>query len=80
MLQEPEELESGVGAGTQDVTELDAWQKCGALAAVGMTIDEVPHITPRIWSADACASLRPSPPPRCLKHMKDWDVSRVLYI
>ena len=40
-LQEPEELESGAGAGTQNVTELDAWQKCGALAAVGMTIDEV---------------------------------------
>ena len=34
-------MESGAGAGTQDVTELDAWQKCGALAAVGMTIDEV---------------------------------------
>ena len=41
MFQEPEALEAGAGAGTQDVTELDAWQKCGALAAVGMTIDEV---------------------------------------
>ena len=42
LMQEPEPLESGAGAGTQDVTELDAWQKCGALAALGMTIDEVP--------------------------------------
>ena len=41
-VQEPETLEPGAGAGTQDVTELDAWQKCGALAAVGMSTQEVP--------------------------------------
>ena len=40
-MQEPETLEPGAGAGTQDVTELDAWQKCGALAAVGMSVQEV---------------------------------------
>ncbi len=35
-------LEPGAGAGSQDVTELDAWQKCGALSAVGMSVQEVP--------------------------------------
>ncbi|DBA81315.1 TPA: hypothetical protein ACH3X2_006925 [Trebouxia sp. C0005] len=39
--QEPETLQPGAGAGTQDVTELDAWQKCGALAAVGMSVQEI---------------------------------------
>ncbi|KAL0039508.1 hypothetical protein WJX77_000232 [Trebouxia sp. C0004] len=39
--QEPETLEPGAGAGTQDVTELDAWQKCGALAAIGMSVQEI---------------------------------------
>ena len=56
LAQEPEVLEPGAGAGTQDVTELDAWQKCGALAAVGMSIDEVssPHLLclhPEVMSA-----------------------------
>ena len=40
-VQEPETLEPGAGAGTQDVTELDAWLKCSALAAVGMSVQEV---------------------------------------
>lgn len=43
-VQEPEVLEPGAGAGMQDVTELDAWQKCAALSAVGMSVQEVlPH-------------------------------------
>ena len=36
-----EVLELGAGAGRQDVTELDAWQKCGALSAIGMSVKEV---------------------------------------
>ncbi len=48
-VQEPETLEPGAGAGTQDVTELDAWQKCGALAAVGMSVQEVrPCLSPSV--------------------------------
>ena len=39
--EQDEELELGAGAGTQDVTELDAWQKCGALSAIGMSVKEV---------------------------------------
>ena len=62
-VQEPEELEPGAGAGMQDVTELDAWQKCGALSAVGMSVQEVlPHDRDDSlyigqtaqWSADCC--------------------------
>lgn len=41
LVQEPEELEPGAGAGQQDVTELDAWLKCGALSALGMPVQEV---------------------------------------
>lgn len=41
VLQEPEALEPGAGAGQQDVTELDAWLKCGALSALGMPVQEV---------------------------------------
>ena len=53
-VQEPETLEPGAGAGTQDVTELDAWQKCGALAAVGMSIQEVPfHSVRRLKHNDS---------------------------
>ena len=45
VTQEPEELEPGAGAGTQDVTELGAWQKCSALSAVGMSVKEVLPVT-----------------------------------
>ena len=40
-MQEPEALQPGAGSGHQDVTELDAWLKCGALSAVGMPVQEV---------------------------------------
>lgn len=42
-MQEPEALQPGAGSGHQDVTELDAWLKCGALSAVGMPVQEVTH-------------------------------------
>lgn len=41
ILQEPEALEPGAGAGQQNVTELDAWLKCSALSALGMPVQEV---------------------------------------